>query len=454
MSSREAFLSQEDAAGDNVESLIKKHEDFDKAIASQQEKINSLSQFANQLIGSQHYSGPAISDKRDQIFNRWDRLKSALIEKRSKLGESQTLQQFSRDADEVENWIAEKFQIAQEQTYLDPSNIQQKHQKQQAFEAELSANSDRIATLITAGQNLIHAAKCGGSEAAVSNRLRALNDQWELLVKKTTEKSHRLKEANKQKSFMAGIKDLEFWLGEVETLLSSEDYGRDLTSIENLLKKHQLLEADIAAHADRVAEMNSQADSLIESESGFDNRSQIDERRRAINERYARVKEMSNERREKLNKAITVHQFLRDIDEEESWIKEKKLLVSSDDYGRDLTGVQNLRRKHKRLDNELASHQPQVQLVRSKGVELLQASEIGGPEIKKRMQDLEDSWKHIIDLTGARHIKLQESEEFQNFIGKIEEEEAWLNEKQQILSSPNYGENMAAVQGLLKKHGM
>ena len=50
-------------------------------------------------------------------------------------------------------------------------------------------------------------------------------------------------------------------------------------------------------------------------------RGQIDGRRRGINERYARVKEMAQQRREKLNKAITVHQFLRDIDEEESWIK-------------------------------------------------------------------------------------------------------------------------------------
>lgn len=79
---------------------------------------------------------------------------------------------------------------------------------------------------------------------------------------------------------MAAIKDLEFWLGEVETLLSSEDYGRDLTSIENLLKKHQLLEADIHAHSDRVAEMNAQADSLLESEQ-FDKQS-IDDRRKVI----------------------------------------------------------------------------------------------------------------------------------------------------------------------------
>ena len=52
MSAREAFLAQEDPTGDNVESLIKKHEDFDKAIASQQEKLNNLEQLARQLVSN------------------------------------------------------------------------------------------------------------------------------------------------------------------------------------------------------------------------------------------------------------------------------------------------------------------------------------------------------------------------------------------------------------------
>jgi spectrin alpha len=37
----------------------------------------------------------------------------------------------------------------------DPANIQSKHQKHQAFEAELAANSDRIQSVIAMGQNLI-----------------------------------------------------------------------------------------------------------------------------------------------------------------------------------------------------------------------------------------------------------------------------------------------------------
>jgi spectrin alpha len=92
-----------------------------------------------------------------------------------------------------------------------------------------------------------------------------------------------------------------------------------LASIENLLKKHQLLEADVHAHTDRVNDVNAQAAALMESDQ-FD-RNQIDGRRQGINDRYARVKALAQQRRDKLNKAITVHQFLRDIDEEESWIK-------------------------------------------------------------------------------------------------------------------------------------
>lgn len=47
-----------------------------------------------------------------------------MIEKRSKLGESQTLQQFSRDVDEIEAWISEKLQTATDESYKDPTNIQ------------------------------------------------------------------------------------------------------------------------------------------------------------------------------------------------------------------------------------------------------------------------------------------------------------------------------------------
>ncbi|PVD22109.1 hypothetical protein C0Q70_17913 [Pomacea canaliculata] len=450
MASREAFLAGDTVDGDNVETLIKKHEDFDRAINSQEEKINALQQFADQLVTSSHYDSPAIQDKRDQVLDRWSKLKDALIDNRSKLGEAQTLQQFSRDADEMENWLQEKLQIAMDESYKDPSNIQSKFQKHQAFEAELAANADRLQALLGTGQNLIDRRQCAGSEDAVQARLESLASQWEELVAKSSDKSEKLKEASKQQTYNAGVKDIEFWLGEVEQMLSTEDHGKDLASVQNLLKKHQLMEADITAHEDRIKDLNSQADQFVEARMW--EAESINERKRTINERYEKIKELAMHRRNRLNEANTMHQFLRDIDDEEAWIKEKKLLVGSDDYGRDLTGVQNLRKKHKRLEVEIENHEPSIQSVQETGEKLMGESDIGAADIRYRLDQLAISWEELKEMAATRGQKLEQSYAFQQFSANVEEEESWISEKQHLLSGGDFGDTMAAVQGLLKKH--
>ncbi|KAA0719870.1 Spectrin alpha chain, non-erythrocytic 1 [Triplophysa tibetana] len=457
MAAREAFLASDDKGDslDSVEALIKKHEDFDKAINVQEEKIAALQSFADQLVSADHYAKPDIFKRRNEVLDRWRRLKAQMIEKRSKLGESQTLQQFSRDVDEIEAWISEKLQTATDESYKDPTNIQlskllSKHQKHQAFEAELHANADRIRGVIDTGNALIQRGACAGSEDAVKARLNALDEQWQFLVNKSAEKSQKLKEANKQQNFNTGIKDFDFWLSEVEALLASEDYGKDLASVNNLLKKHQLLEADISAHEDRLKDLNGQADSLMVS-SAFDT-SQVKDKRDAVNGRFTKIKSMAGGRRSKLNESHRLHQFFRDLDDEESWIKEKKLLVSSEDYGRDLTGVQNLRKKHKRLEAELGAHEPAIQSVLETGKKLSDDNTIGQEEIQQRLAQFVEHWKELKDLAAARGQRLEESLEYQQFVANVEEEEAWINEKLNLVGSEDYGDTLAAVQGLLKKH--
>uniref|UniRef100_A0A4W5RT67 Spectrin alpha, non-erythrocytic 1 n=1 Tax=Hucho hucho TaxID=62062 RepID=A0A4W5RT67_9TELE len=453
MAAREAFLASDDKGDslDSVEALIKKHEDFDKAINVQEEKIAALQSFADQLVGADHYAKPEIFNRRNEVLDRWRRLKAQMIEKRSKLGESQTLQQFSRDVDEIEAWISEKLQTATDESYKDPTNIQvQDWLKHQAFEAELHANADRIRGVIDTGNALIHRGACSGSEDAVQSRLGALDEQWQFLVNKSAEKSQKLKEANKQQNFNTGIKDFDFWLSEVEALLASEDYGKDLASVNNLLKKHQLLEADISAHEDRLKDLNGQADSLTAS-TAFDP-TQVKDKRDAVNGRFAKIKSMASGRRAKLNESHRLHQFFRDLDDEESWIKEKKLLVSSEDYGRDLTGVQNLRKKHKRLEAELGAHEPAIQSVQDTGKKLSDDNTIGQDEIEQRLAQFEEHWTELKDLAAARGQRLEESLEYQQFVANVEEEEAWINEKLNLVGSEDYGDTLAAVQGLLKKH--
>ena len=66
MTSRETFLQANDEGDSKEDSvdIIKKHEDFDKAIGNNEEKIESLQTYADQLIQSEHYAATDIKKKR------------------------------------------------------------------------------------------------------------------------------------------------------------------------------------------------------------------------------------------------------------------------------------------------------------------------------------------------------------------------------------------------------
>lgn len=45
---------------------------------------------------------------------------------------------------QAEGWIGEKLQVANDESYCDPTNLENKLQKHQEFEAEVNANEQRI----------------------------------------------------------------------------------------------------------------------------------------------------------------------------------------------------------------------------------------------------------------------------------------------------------------------
>lgn len=67
-------------------------------------------------------------------------------------------------------------------------------------------------------------------------------------------------------------------------MLETEDYGKDLATVQNLNKKHQVLDADVRAHEDRVRDLNAQADDFIESD--VLDSEDIKAKKTTINERY------------------------------------------------------------------------------------------------------------------------------------------------------------------------
>lgn len=65
----QAFLANEDVGDslDSVEALLKKHEDFEKSLAAQEEKIKALDEFASKLIEGQHYAADDVAQRREMV---------------------------------------------------------------------------------------------------------------------------------------------------------------------------------------------------------------------------------------------------------------------------------------------------------------------------------------------------------------------------------------------------
>lgn len=68
-----------------------------------------------------------------------------------------------------------------------------------------------------------------------------------------------------------------------------------------------------------------------------------------------------------------------------------------------------------------------------------------------RMQQLEDLYTELVELSQERRDRLEESRKLWQFFADIAEEEAWIKEKEQMLSSADIGRDLTSINLLLTK---
>lgn len=450
MAKQEAFLSNEDLGDslDSVEELIKKHEDFEKSLTAQEEKIKALDEFATKLIEGQHYAADDVAQRRAMLLERRSLLLEKSARRRALLADAFQFQQFERDCDETKGWINEKLKFATDDNYLDPTNLNGKVQKHQNFEQELGANRSRTEEITSTGQALIEADHY--AKERIQERVDEIIGLWDALVAATDKKGTKLQEASQQQQLNRTVEDVELWLSEVEGQLLSEDYGKDLTSVQNLQKKHALLEADVATHQDRIDQIVHSAETFVER--GHFDADNIRAKQLALSERYNALQKPMSIRKQRLLDSLQVQQLFRDVEDEEAWIREKEPIAASTNRGRDLIGVQNLIKKHQAVLAEINNHEGRVAAVYQAGQQMVDDGHFAAEEIKDRSATLNDHWTQLKDKALQRKQDLEDSLQAHQFFADANEAESWMKEKEPIVSNQDYGKDEDSSEALLKKH--
>uniref|UniRef100_A0A672GH50 Spectrin beta chain n=1 Tax=Salarias fasciatus TaxID=181472 RepID=A0A672GH50_SALFA len=430
-----------------AEEAIKKHEDFLTTTEASEEKITGVVEAGRRLINDSNANADKIQEKVDSIQERHLKNKKAANELLTKLKDNRELQHFLQDGQELTLWINEKMLTAQDMSYDEARNLHSKWQKHQAFMAELASNKDWLDKIDKEGQALV--AEKPELKPVVQQTLEDLQRQWEELEATTRTKAQCLFDANRAELFTQSCSALDVWLKNLEGQLNSDDYGKDLTSVNILLKKHQMLEHQMEVREKEVQSLQSQALALSQEDAGL---AEVDGQQRRVTDSFASLQAPLEQRRKQLLASKEAHQFNRDLEDEILWVKERMPVATSTDHGKDLPTVQLLIKKNQTLQKEIQGHQPRIDDIHRRGQTQSQVDGERQSILQERLVELKDLWDQLIGETDKRHARLIDANRAQQFYADAAEAEAWMGEQELHMMSEEKAKDEQGALVMVKKH--
>ncbi|TRY84982.1 hypothetical protein DNTS_028857 [Danionella cerebrum] len=342
---------------DDVETLIKRHEAFEKLLNSQEDKMLALQESAEHLQteGMTWEKSSKIKSKLKVLQQRRERIK-ALSEKRSAdLEISKLFCIFNRDVFEAEEWITERLNKIQEDSKMDMSNLKTKLkilQKHQVFEAEILAHRNIIESVQQAGNELVKARHPDSME--IRQTVSALTSHWEALKQALALRGKVLEDNRDFLEFLQKVEQVEAWIRQKEVMINVGDVGEDYEHGQQLLKKLSEFRGsgsgDITVDDAHIKTISTLAARLERQNS--DELLTVKKRRLQLNERWSNFHGNLSSYKQKLEAALELHALIRELEEVRDRAGEKMLLLQGQGCGVDVEGVENLIRRHEETERE------------------------------------------------------------------------------------------------------
>ncbi|VDI17958.1 spectrin beta [Mytilus galloprovincialis] len=450
LNQQENFLSKEEVPNtlEAAENLIKQHEAFITTTDANDEKINAVLQFANRLIEDNHYAADKIHKKAENINERRDVNRNRAGDQLDKLRDQLLLQQFLQECDELRDWLHDKMAAAQDETYRDAKNLHSKYVRHQAFEKEIAANKDRLMRLMKAGEDLLQDKP--ETREQIEPILASLNEQWEELERTTKAKGEKLFDSNRSVLYEQSCDDIDGWMDQLESQIVTEEAAKDLTTVNLLMQKQNLLESQMKMKEQQVTELDEQA--VILRKIDPKQEAIIEKRKALVAERFAKIQQPLVQRREQLQKVKRIHQFVRDVEDEKLWINEKMPQATSSQFGNSLLTVQMHVTKNQSLQTEIENHEPRIKTVVDVGQELIDEGHPQSEEFKALIEDLLNHWQDLKDAVVKRNERIHLSDIAQQYYYDASEAEAWMSEQELYMMGDERAKDEIGAQNFMKKH--
>lgn len=451
LSQQEHFLSKDDTPVnlEQAENQLKRHEAFLTSMEANDDKINTLLQVADTLVEKEHFDADKIGKKAENIGNRRDDNRQRALDQHEKLKNQVKLHEFLQDLEELAQWVQEKYVTSQDESYRSAKTIHSKWTRHQAFEAEIAANKERLYEAEKSAQEL--SKEKPEFKDVIEPKLKELANQFKDLEVHTKEKGAMLFDANREVLVQQTCDDIDSYITDLEKQIVNADTGNDLTSVNILMQKQQVIQTQMAVKARQVEEIDKQTE-YLQKTVPEEKIEPIVTKKTAVLDRFEKIKAPLVERQKQLEKKKEAFQFCRDVEDEKLWINEKLPVANSTDYGNSLFNVHVLKKKNQSLATEIDNHEPRIMLISNNGRKLIDEGHEDANKFENLIRDLTQKWQELKDAIDNRRKHLIESEKVQQYFFDAQEAESWMSEQELYMMVEDRGKDEISAQNLMKKH--
>ena len=221
----------------------------------------------------------------------------------------------------------------------------------------------------------------------ISPKLNELGEEFESLQQNTKDKGERLFDAKRADLYEQSCDDIDSFVTDLSRQMESEPMGTDLTSVNILMQKQQMIETQMQIKSQQVTELESQAEHLVRMSP--EKESEIERKKAEVAKKFDSIIAPLEHRKKELEIKKEVFQFMRDVEDENIWMEEKMNLVTSEELGSSLQDVNMLIKKNKTLKGEIENHEPRIRSVCENGQKLIESSHPEAEEFAQQIEDLQ-----------------------------------------------------------------
>uniref|UniRef100_G1M191 Spectrin beta chain n=1 Tax=Ailuropoda melanoleuca TaxID=9646 RepID=G1M191_AILME len=362
-------------------------------------------------------------------------------------------QRFDHKVAMRESWLNENQRLVSQDNFgYELPAVEAAMKKHEAIEADIAAYEERVQGVAELAQALA-AEGYHDARRVVAQRDSVLR-QWALLTGLVGARRTRLEQnLALQKVFQEMVYMVD-WMEEMQVgPLLSRECGQHLVEAEDLLQKHGLLEGDIAAQSERVEALNAAA--LRSSPSPGPGYQPCDpqvicNRVNHVHGCLAELQEQAARRRAELEASRSLWALLQELEEAESWARDKERLLeaaggggggaagagaAAGDFGHDEASSRRLARQHRALTGEVEAHRGPVGGLRRQLATLGGASGAGPlvVALQVRVVEAEQLFAEVTEVAALRRQWLRDALAVYRMFGEVHACELWIGEKEQWL---------------------